>query len=144
MLKYSGGRTPDAGKTIEITRITDITKRTNDDDALSTLYVPIDELKNTSLEDGDIILMREILPIDKEVYIYGQVKRAGRYGFQKSMTLLDLMELAGGIYDESYWKSVYTARAELIRRNEYSDYATTIPSISGGFSWSADKTVSVI
>ena len=126
MLSYCGGRTPDASNTIEITRIIDNLERDNDDDVLRIIYIPLSSAKNTLVNNGDIINVREILPVDKEVYIYGRVKRPGTYGFQASMKLMDLLELAGGINDESYWKSVYTERGELIRRDENSDYSITI------------------
>ncbi|MCH8328478.1 MAG: SLBB domain-containing protein, partial [Candidatus Marinimicrobia bacterium] len=126
MLDYCGGRTPDASNTIEITSITSDLDRDNDEDILRIIYLPLSSAKNTLAKDGDIINVREILPVDKEVYIFGQVKRPGVFGFQESMRLMDLLELAGGINDESYWKSVYTERAELIRRDENSDYSITI------------------
>ncbi|MCH7574446.1 MAG: SLBB domain-containing protein [Candidatus Marinimicrobia bacterium] len=126
MLSYCGGRTPDASNTIEITRIVDNLERDNDDDVLRIIYIQLSGAKNTLVKNGDIINVREILPADKEVYIYGRVKKPGTYGFQASMKLMDLLELAGGINDESYWKSVYTERGELIRRDENSDYSITI------------------
>ncbi|MFQ6676632.1 MAG: SLBB domain-containing protein, partial [Fidelibacterota bacterium] len=55
------------------------------------------------------------------------MKKPGIYAYEDSMRVLDLLNLAGGIDDESYWRSVYAPRAEIIRRTEKGEYSEIIP-----------------
>jgi protein involved in polysaccharide export with SLBB domain len=126
LLAYSGFFKPRARTTIEIHHVLPRGERQSDDDAIWVEYIPIAELSSTAIQDGDKIITRSILPVQKEVSAYGRVKRPGRYPYQNPMRVLDLLELAGGFDDESFWKSIYTEKAEIIRRDEYGDYATSI------------------
>ena len=63
----------------------------------------------------------------KSVYIYGQVKNPGIYGFQKGMKILDLIKMVGGLFDETYYKTIYAPRADIIRRDSKSNFPKVIP-----------------
>ncbi len=127
MLAYSGFIKPLAGMLAEIQRVVPPEFRATDDDAFFTLYVTLDKIKDVASQDGDKIIVQTVLPAAKEVYVYGQVKRPGKFSYQDSMRVLDLLRMAGGIDDESFWKTVYTEKAELIRRDMNNEYALTLP-----------------
>ena len=127
MLVYSGFIKPLAGMVAEIQRVIPPEFRATDDDAFFTKYIQLDKVKDVASQDGDKITIQTVLPAAKEVYIYGQVKRPGKFSYQDSMRVLDLLKMAGGIDDESFWKTVYTERAELIRRDMNNEYAITVP-----------------
>ncbi|MFC1484013.1 SLBB domain-containing protein [Candidatus Neomarinimicrobiota bacterium] len=125
LVAYSGFFKPRARTSLEIQHILPLANRQTDDDAIRIEYIPLPDLSHTIIQDGDKIVARDILPVKKEVYIYGRAKRPGKYPYQDPMRVLDLLELAGGIRDDSFWKSVYSERAELIRRDENGDYASS-------------------
>ena len=125
LLAYSGSFKPRASTTIEIHHVLPLADRQTDDDAIEVEYIPLSDISRAAIRDGDKIVVREILPVQKEVYVYGRVKRPGKFPYQNPMRILDLLELAGGIHDDIFWKSVYSERAELIRRNENGDYASS-------------------
>ncbi len=126
MLAYAGFFKARAGLEVLIHRILPQDQRQTDDDATKIMHLPIAALQVTPVQDGDEITVPSILPVTKEVSIFGQVKKPGVYAFGNPMRVMDLMELAGGIHDDVFWKSVYSQRAELIRRNENEEFAETI------------------
>ena len=127
MLAYSGFIKPLAGMMAEIQRVIPPESRATDDDAFFTRYVALDKIKTVASQDGDKIIVQTVFPAAKEVYVYGQVKRPGKFSYQDSMRVLDLLKMAGGIEDDSFWKKVYTEKAVLIRRDMNNDYALTFP-----------------
>ncbi len=71
--------------------------------------------KDYTLEDGDVVTVYPILDKkDNFVFIAGDVKRPGRYQFDKIRTVRDLITAADGL-----WPTAYLKRAELMR--EYPD-----------------------
>ena len=127
VLAYSGGLKPNAQAQLAVERIVAIDEREHEDNAINAFYVDHEDIKNITVEDGDKITIHEIHRVQREVSVHGQVKNPGIYAYQDSMRLMDLLNLAGVLNDESFWKSVFTARAEVIRRHEDEEYATVIP-----------------
>ena len=127
VLAYSGGLKPNAQAQLAVERIAAIDEREHEDNAINAFYVDHEDIKNITVQDGDKITIHEIHPVQREVSVHGQVKNPGIYAYQDSMRLMDLLDLAGGLNDESYWKSVFSPRAEVIRRQEDKEYATVIP-----------------
>jgi len=127
ILAYSGGLKPNAQAQLAVERIVAIDEREHEDNAINTFYVDHEDIKNITVQDGDKIFIYEIHPVQLQVSVHGQVKNPGIYAYQDSMRLRDLLDLAGGLNDESYWKSVFSPRAEVIRRQEDEEYATVIP-----------------
>ena len=127
VLAYSGGLKPNAQAQLVVERIVAIDEREHEDNAINTFYVDHEDIKNITVQDGDKITIHEIHPVQREVSVHGQVKKPGIYAYQDSMRLMDLLDLAGGINDESFWKSIFSARAEVIRRQEDEEYAKVIP-----------------
>ncbi len=127
VLAYSGGLKPNAQAQLAVERTVAIDEREHEDNAINAFYVDREDIKDYTVQDGDKITIHEIHPVQREVSVHGQVKKPGVYAYQDSMRLIDLLNLAGGLNDESYWKSVFAARAEVIRRQENEEYATVIP-----------------
>ncbi|UCH63502.1 MAG: SLBB domain-containing protein [Fidelibacterota bacterium] len=127
VLAYSGGLKPNAQAQLEVVRTAAIDKREHEDNAINVFYVSHKDIKNITTQDGDKIRIHAIHPVQREVSVHGQVKMPGSYAYQDSMRLMDLLDLAGGLNDESYWKSVFSPRADVVRRQEDQEYATVIP-----------------
>ena len=80
------------------------------------------------LQNGDKIIVYEIAESVHQVYVYGQVKNPGLFGFdtKNETKILDILTLAGGINDETYLKTMYQDVGEIIRSNPDTDYPEII------------------
>ena len=123
LIKYAGGLLSSASNTIEIKRsnrkLGNLTSR--------YYYLDYNESKDFRLEDGDKIVARPMFKTSRSVEIIGQVKMPGEYGFYEGMSLNDLFNLAGGLKDSTFLKSIYRNQGEIIRRNAEARYETVIP-----------------
>ncbi len=122
IIMFAGGFVYNAQSKIQIKRTIPIKDRTDDDNALEIKYIPISDCGSFVAVDGDIVTAHEIFQESRFVHVLGQVKSPGKYAFEDSMRVLDLLKLAGGLYDESFWKTIHTIRAELIRPQSDSEY----------------------
>ena len=86
----------------------------------------IDYINNADyiLADGDAIMVYEEVPSKNEVFVYGQVKKPGKYSFNSvnQMFLLDVLTLAGGFNDSTYLKTIYLDEGEIIRSQSDNNY----------------------
>ena len=124
MLQYAGGPTHTSGTQIEIKRILPPDRRKNDDNANEMLYIDLNTSQNVTILDGDEI---RLIPYDessRSIEILGQVKSPGIYYFTEGMTLRTALELAGGINDPEFAKTIYD-KGEIIRRQENFNYTKT-------------------
>jgi len=64
---------------------------------------------NLLLADGDIILVPEM----DVFYIYGEVKRPGRYKLERNMTVMQALSVASGVTDKGSEKNIYLHRRGL-------------------------------
>jgi len=68
-----------------------------------------------NIRSGDIIYLPKINPVERMkascISIYGQVNRPGDYVVEKSINLLELINLAGGLTEEADLKKVKISRA---------------------------------
>jgi len=80
------------------------------------------------LKDVDTIEVYEIAKSDHKIYIFGQVKNPGSFAFdtEKETLLLDILQLAGGINDETYLQTIYTNVGEIIRNHPETNYPEII------------------
>ena len=117
MLNYAGGITSKASGKVTLRRIIPIVNRPNNMLPHEQHLISIDDLTNITAIDGDIIYLHEIPPSFSEVSIVGQVKTPGTYKYTESMTLKDILELAGGIEDLEYLKTMHLDQIEIIRKN---------------------------
>ena len=115
--------------------------KTNADDKILITYLEsstdgsLAKSKYISFNDTNEQLFANVIKIfafplhkyDKTIYIYGQVKKAGIYGFEEGMNILELLKIAGGLYDKTFYKTIYAPRADIIRRDFKSNYPKVIP-----------------
>jgi len=127
MIDYAGNLTPNAISKVEVRRTIPVNNRSNDDFATEVFYVNLSKTNRVSVQDGDLLTIGTIPPVIRQVSVYGQVKNPGSYAYEDSMRVLDLLNLAGGINDDTYWKSVYTDRAEIIRRSPEDHFPIVYP-----------------
>ena len=124
LLKFCGDFKPQASLVVEITKIMSRSERLNDDDAFEKFYFR--DLSKINFSDGDKIVIPRIKNTNSQVYAYGQVKNEGSYEFVESMRIYDLLELAGGINDNEFLKSVNIEKIDLIRRDIKSNFSKVI------------------
>ena len=116
LIEFSGGfRSNIYTDRIQIDRIIPFTERVKGTDDRKIFDIDFKEIatgkKDFTLEDGDVVTLFPIL--DKKenfVVIDGDVKRPGRYQFDKIKTVKDLITAADGL-----WPTAYLKRAELMR-----------------------------
>ena len=126
LIDYAGGLKATASSVVELRRISPWKDRKNDDDPIEIKYIAYNELKPQEIADGDIVNIHRIMSVSKEVIINGQVKRPGIYAFQDSLSLVKLLELAGGVNDADFLQSVNLNKVDITRRDPKSDYSEVI------------------
>lgn len=126
VISYAGGVKPTAGSTVQLRRIKQRASRESDDEAITVTYLNMTSLNPHEVLDGDDIWVRSIMEVSRQVYVSGQVKRPGAYAYTDSLRLLDLLQMAGGVHDEDYLKSVNLDKIDIIRRDLLSDYSEVI------------------
>ena len=126
LIAYAGGLKPTAGLTVELRRIIERGERESDDDAVTTSFLDVESLNPHEVMDGDHIWIKNIMEVSRQVYVSGQVKNPGAYGYSDPLRLLDLLKMAGGIEDEDFLKSVNLGQLDITRRDINSDYSNII------------------
>ncbi|MEO0293156.1 MAG: SLBB domain-containing protein [candidate division WOR-3 bacterium] len=113
IIKMAGGFSPIAGrKRIQIERISSKDEKFLEDLNFENVNDFQKISKTFKIENGDLISVFEIFPYyHNYVEIYGDVKKEGIYEFKKGMTILKLIEEAGGPKS----KGTTLEEAELIR-----------------------------
>jgi len=92
-----------------------------------TKYILLDDNKQRLSKNLNKIVAFSIPNYNKSVYVYGQVKKPGIYGFEEGMNILDILKIVGGLYDKTFYKTIYAPRADIIRRDFKSNYPKVIP-----------------
>ncbi len=90
-------------------------------------YIPFNQSNEFSSKNVNRVIAFTLPDYDKSIYIYGQVKKPGLYGFEEGMNMLDIMKISGGLYDKTFYKTIYAPRADIIRRDFKSNYPKVIP-----------------
>jgi polysaccharide export outer membrane protein len=94
LLAVAGGVTPTAANYLVLIRQQgSASQRTRVD--LADLLRTADPKSNVTLSGGDIVLVPEM----DVFYIYGQVKRPGRYRLERGMTVMQALAVASGVED---------------------------------------------
>lgn len=122
LINYSGGLKYDASQKITLKRIIPFEDRTENESIVKHFLFNLDQIDAVYAQNGDEIHIHSINTLSNTVEILGQVKREGTYKFTKDMTLMDLMELAGGLEDSLFIKTMYLDEVEIVRKNENSLY----------------------
>ena len=122
LIHFAGDLTKKAQQKIEIYRLLTRNQRESEDFAYQVFYVDAEQVQNESAEDIVRIRILTVPDVIREVSILGQVKSAGIYAYEDSMTVLDLLKIAGGLDDKTFLESIYTKEAEIIRQVPNSVY----------------------
>ena len=122
MLHFAGGLTALSQQVIRVDRLESSTESS------TTHLINFNTQPSFVLENGDAIEVYEIPTSDHKVYIFGKVKNPGSFAFdtEKETLLLDILELAGGIKDETYVQTIYTDVGEIIRNHPETNYPEII------------------
>lgn len=122
IVHFAGGLTAFSQKIIRVDRLESSTESS------TTHLINFNTQPSFVLENGDAIEVYEIPTSDHQIYIYGQVKNPGSFAFdtEKETLLLDVLELAGGITDETYAQTIYTDVGEIIRNHPETNYPEII------------------
>ena len=126
LINYAGGLKPRSSSLIELKRVIPIEQRKNNQSSEKNYYIDYLESFDEPVFNGDRITIREIFANRSEVEIIGQVKRPGKYFFIEGMKINDLIEMAGGLSDPTYLKSIYKNQSELVRVSEDNRYSEVI------------------
>jgi len=126
MIDYAGGVKITASSSISLKRIIPLNERNPDESTTQNYYIDYSNSQLTPVQNGDNIIVRSIFKTINQVEIIGQVKTPGIYHFSPGMRLKDLIDLGGGFYDTTFWKSIYKNQGEIVRRNPNTRYETVI------------------
>jgi protein involved in polysaccharide export with SLBB domain len=126
LISYAGGLKPTASSVVQLRRITEMSRRKSDDDAINIQYLDAAKLNPHEVKDGDSFNIPSVMSVNKQVFISGQVKRPGSYAFHDSLHLTELLTLAGGVNDPDFLRSVNPKKIDITRRNPKSDYSEIV------------------
>ena len=127
LVDYAGGLKAKAHHKMAIFRFDPELETSDSQNPANALYTHRDKAGEISIQDVNRIMVYSAPDYTKSIYIYGQVKNPGEYGFEKGMDVLSLIKLAGGLFDDTYYQTIYAKRAEIIRRNPESNFPKVIP-----------------
>ena len=124
LIHYVGGLTVRAQKNIHINRLKTMEEISEFSPVNENFFINYLNSKNFILQNGDAIEVFSINENVNEVYLYGQVKKPGKYKFNttQDMFLLDILKLAGGFNDSTYLKTIFLEKGEIIRNHPNSKY----------------------
>ena len=127
LVDYAGGLKAKAQHKLAIFRFEPELETSDSQNPANALYTHRDKAGDISIQNVNRIMAYFAPDYTKSIYIYGQVKNPGEYGFEKGMDVLSLIKLAGGLFDDTYYQTIYAKRAEIIRRNPESNFPKVIP-----------------
>ena len=127
LINHAGGITAKAQPNIEFYQLKSFAERHSEDFAYEVFYSNLNEIESNLLAQLTKIRVLSVPDVTREVTIFGQVKIPGKYAYEDSMRILDLLKIAGGFDDISFLESIYTKEAEVIRQVSDSFYPKRIP-----------------
>ena len=125
IIEFAGGLSFDASNKLSIRRLIPFSERINGN-VYDSKYIDYSNAKLVTVNSGDKIIVPRLFDEIHHVEIIGQVKTPGLYNYYDGMTLLELINLSGGLNDTTFVKSIYLEKAEIIRRNPYTRYEEVI------------------
>lgn len=117
VIVYSGGIKAKANDKAAIKRLIPYSIRKQNKPPYEFKSIARSDFNNEKVFDNDIIQINSLPNVTRSIEISGNVKKPGSYDLTGSMTLSDILYLAGGIEDPEYLKSVYDNIA-VLRVNE--------------------------
>jgi protein involved in polysaccharide export with SLBB domain len=126
LINYSGGITPKASNKSILKRVYSPNNRKNDDESIEYFSIPFDSMNTFIVNNGDSLGVGTISDFHPTITINGWVKHPGQYPFIKNMNLFDLIEISGGLYDESWLLGSNPKEIRLVRYNNKQKTKTLI------------------
>jgi protein involved in polysaccharide export with SLBB domain len=125
LVNYAAGLRNNANNEILVSyKNINLTKKGSD---IEFKYVPFNDTSELPSTNVNKIMVFTLPDYVKNVYVLGQVKSPGVYGFEEGMNILDLMKMSGGLFHKTFYKTIYAPRADVIRRDFKSNYPKVIP-----------------
>ncbi len=126
LIHFAGDLTQKAQPKMEIYRLLPREQRISEDFAYQIFYVDLEQAQYEPAKDIYRIRVLSVPMVSRKVSVLGRVKSAGTYVYEDSMTVLDLLKIAGGLDDKTFLESIYTKEAEIIRQVPNSIYPKRI------------------
>ena len=120
LIDYAAGLTPKASSIITVDTVKPINERKSQDDIISSLNVDITKDK-VFLNNGDLVLVREVGESSSKVEIFGRVKVPGLYS-ASNMSLKDILNMAGG-FDDPIFRKTIREDIVILRKDENQFYS---------------------
>ena len=120
LIDYAAGLTPKASSVITIDTVKPIKERKSQDDIISSLNVDITKDK-VFLNNGDLVIAREVGESSSKVEIFGRVKVPGLYS-ASNMSLKDILNMAGG-FDDPIFRKTIREDIVILRKDENQFYS---------------------
>ena len=106
LLALAGGVTDDAGDEVILNRTDDNGNKVVSRIDLLALMQRGDLRVNQALEAGDVVMV----PRSSEIFVYGEVRRPGRFRLERDMTVVQALALSGGLTPKGTEKGLTVRR----------------------------------
>jgi len=114
LLGFAGGLKPTSLGIGELTRITGEAGNRK----INQSKIPLSISKSFIMQDGDSLHISKLHIFEKTVNISGQVLEPRDYSFSEDMRVSDLLFMAGGFNDSTWWNSIDLKNASISRINK--------------------------
>ncbi|OUW79728.1 MAG: hypothetical protein CBD77_02180 [bacterium TMED217] len=125
IIMYASGFASNASSTLILNQIIPVEERTSDDNARTSVAINFKNRKSTMLNNGDIINVPSISPVDLSVTLYGRVKSPGIYPAINT-TLKDVLDIAGGFNDPLFRQTIREDKIIILRQDVNQFYSKQI------------------
>ena len=123
LIKYAAGLTPKASSNVTIDTVKPIIDRKSQDDIISSMNIDITK-DRVSMNNGDLVLVREVGNSPSKVEIFGRVKVPGKYS-ATGMSLKNVLDIAGG-FDDPVFRKTIQEDIVILRKDENKFYGSEI------------------
>ena len=120
LIDYSAGLSPKASSYVTIDTVKPINERSSQDDIISSLNVDITKDK-ISLNNGDLVIVREVGESTSKIQVFGRVKTPGKYS-ATNMSLKNILDIAGG-FDDPVFRKTINDNIVVLRKDENQFYS---------------------
>ena len=124
-MNYAAGLKAKASSSITIDTVVPVSRRSTDDNAISSINFNLKNSESISLNNGDIITVREIGNVQSKVEIFGRIKTPGKYSAINA-SLKDILDIAGGFDDPVYRKTIRQDEIVILRQDAEQFYSKEI------------------
>ena len=126
IIEFAGGLKPNSSSQIGVERILPFEERKILKRNKEHFYVNFSTSNLIEVMNGDKLTANYLLDEQNEVEVIGQAKRPGKYHYYPKMSVKDLIQLSIGFNDTTFWKSIHSNSAQLIRRDPENTFQKVI------------------